>query len=137
MQCGYLESLITSRHRGNLPQRIPEPKIARSLGRLAEAANVFRQLSEECQVRDLHHEVVMVSLDLAEVQVARGDYDEAEKLAAQVYSNMANWGLHRPGLAAWLVFQNALELRKFDEVFTQVRRYYLRHWHTPAPFSAE
>jgi hypothetical protein len=45
---------------------------------------------------------------------------------------MVSWGLHRPALAAWLVFQNALELRELDGMFNRMRLYFLRNWNVPA-----
>jgi hypothetical protein len=50
---------------------------------------------------------------------------------------MAHWGVHRPALAAWLIFQKALELGEVDRMFASLRLYYYRHWLVPAEFSVE
>jgi hypothetical protein len=60
--------------------------------------------------------------------VAAGNYAEAGKLAAEIYPTLVSWGLHGHGLAAWLVLQNALDLRELDGLLTRIRLYFLRHW---------
>jgi tetratricopeptide (TPR) repeat protein len=112
-------------------------KIARGLGHLDEAVHTLRQVWGEFKARDLHHELVIVSIDLAEAYVAQGHHASAARLAGEVYPIMARWGLHRPALAAWLILQNALELRQADELFSRLRIYYRRHWNREAEFTAE
>jgi tetratricopeptide (TPR) repeat protein len=112
-----------------------EGHIARALGKLEEAEHIFHQLWQEFRRRNLHHEFVLVSLELAETQVAHGAFETAARLAAEVYAVMAAWGRHRYALGAWLMLQNALDLQKTDDLLARLQRYFRRHWHRPAEFT--
>jgi tetratricopeptide (TPR) repeat protein len=110
-----------------------EGKIAYRLGEYDEAESIFAQLWEEFRARDLHQEVVLVTIDLAQALAAKGEPERAARLAAECYSIMKNWGLHKDALAAWLVFQDALsQERGIREIFGRVGEYYRRHWFLPA-----
>lgn len=109
-----------------------EGRIAANLGDLAEAESVFQQLWEEFRVRDLHHELVLLSIDLAEVLVKKGETNRAAELVEECYPILESWGLHRYALAAWLFFQQALAEHQVGDVFRKVRAYYRRHWAQPA-----
>lgn len=112
-----------------------EGKIAHRLGDLSSAETIFGHLWDEFRARDLNQEVVLVSIDLAQVLVKKGEPARAAELAAQCYSIMANWGLHRDALAAWLVFQEALaQGRTVADLFQKVEGYYRRHWVRPGAF---
>lgn len=112
-----------------------EGKIAYRLGEYDEAESIFGQIWDEFRARDLHQEVVLVTIDLAQVLTAKGESARAARLAAECYSIMKNWGLHQDALAAWLVFQEALsQERALGEVFGRVGEYYRRHWFMPARF---
>jgi tetratricopeptide (TPR) repeat protein len=112
-----------------------EGKIAFRLGDYAEAENIFGQLWEELRARDLRQEVVLVTVDLAQVLAAKGETARAAQLAAESYSIMKNWGLHKDALAAWLVFQDALSRGEaLGGVFGRLGEYYRRHWFMPARF---
>ncbi|HEY6323564.1 MAG TPA: hypothetical protein VJA16_18645 [Thermoanaerobaculia bacterium] len=113
-----------------------EGKVTRSMGRWGEAASIYRLLLEEMRARDLRHEVVLVTLDLAEALVEGQQFEEAVRLAREVYPVMAAWGLHRWALAAWLLLQNALELRQVDGLFARIRVYYRRYWNREVEFDA-
>jgi ATP/maltotriose-dependent transcriptional regulator MalT len=79
--------------------------------------------------------VVLVTIDLARVLAAKGETARAAQFAAECYSIMKNWGLHKDALAAWLVFQDALSQRRgIAEIFERVGEYYRRHWFLPARF---
>lgn len=108
-----------------------EGRIASNLGDLAEAESVFQQLWEEFRVRDLHHELVLVSIDLAEVLVKKGETNRAAELVEECYPILESWGLHRYALAAWLFFQQALAEHRVEDVFKTIRAYYRRHWANP------
>jgi tetratricopeptide (TPR) repeat protein len=114
-----------------------EGKLARNMGRPEEAAHIFQQLWEEFRVRELRHDLVLVTIDLAEVIARSGQVEEAAKLVRQVYPIMVNWGLHRHALATWLMLREALELRQLDGLFTRMRAYYRRYWNRPAAFPTE
>jgi hypothetical protein len=66
----------------------------------------------------------------------------AVRLLAETTPTMATWNLHRNALAAWLLFQKALEERSkagagVGTLFSQLCLYYRRSWHVPtAEFSA-
>ena len=79
-----------------------EGRIARNLGELTEAGDIYKQLWEEFQARDLHHELVLLSIDLAELLVFKGESDRAADLVEQCYPILKTWGLHSYALAAWL-----------------------------------
>jgi tetratricopeptide (TPR) repeat protein len=109
-----------------------EGRIARNLGQLEEAEDIYKQLWEEFQARDLHHELVLLSIDLAELLVFKGEPARAADLVEQCYPVMKNWGLHSDALAAWLVFRDSLKQRQLDSVFPRMREYFRRHWVKPA-----
>jgi tetratricopeptide (TPR) repeat protein len=108
-----------------------EGRIAFNLGDLAEAENVFQQLWDEFRARDLHHELVLVSIDLAEVLVKKGETSRAAGLVEECYPILESWGLHRYALATWLFFQKALAGHQIGDVFRKIRGYYRRHWAHP------
>lgn len=109
-----------------------EGRIARNLGELEEAEDIYKQLWEEFQARDLHHELVLLSIDLAELLVFKGEPQRAANLVEQCYPVLKSWGLHSYALAAWLVFRDSLAQRRMDSVFTRMREYFRRHWVKPA-----
>jgi tetratricopeptide (TPR) repeat protein len=106
-----------------------EGKIARGMGHLDEAAQALRKVWEDFRERELHYDLLMVSLDLAETHVTAGDHETAARFAAEVYELMAEWKINHYALAAWLVLQNALELGEAEDILTRIRGYFLRHWH--------
>ena len=112
-----------------------EGRISASLGGLSEAESIFGQLWEELRVRNLHHELVLVSIDLAEVLVRKGEPSRAAALVEQCVPILQAWGLHRYALAAWILFQEALEQGAAAGVFDRLRAYYRRHWVRPALFA--
>jgi tetratricopeptide (TPR) repeat protein len=114
-----------------------EGRIARALGHLDEAAHIFRQVWEGFRERELHYDLVMASIDLVETCVVQGNHETAARLAADVYAVMKTWGLHRHALAAWLMLENALELRQAEELFGKIRVYFSRRWHNPVEFLGE
>lgn len=109
-----------------------EGRIARNLGELEEAEDIYKQLWEEFQARNLHHELVLLSIDLAELLVFKGEPKRAADLVEQCYPVMKSWGLHSYALAAWLVFRDSLRQSRADSVFTRMREYFRRHWVKPA-----
>jgi tetratricopeptide (TPR) repeat protein len=89
-----------------------EGKIADRLGNFDEAESILIQLWDEFRARDLSQEVVLVTIDLAQVLVKKGDLARAAQLAVESYSILRNWGLRQDALAAWVVFQEALSQGK-------------------------
>jgi tetratricopeptide (TPR) repeat protein len=112
-----------------------EGRIAYRLGQYEGAERILVQLWDELRARDLHQEVVLVTIDLAQVLAAQGEPARAARLAAECYSIMKNWGLHKDALAAWVVFQEALSQgRALGDLFKQIDQYYRRYWFIPGPF---
>jgi tetratricopeptide (TPR) repeat protein len=113
-------------------------RMAHALGQFAEAVSILRQVREEFRARDLHRDFLMASIDQAEAHVALGEIATAGRLLADVTPTMASWNLHRNALAAWLLFQKALEERRdlgaaaLAPFFDNLRLYYRRSWYVPA-----
>jgi len=115
-----------------------EARIAFRLKEYDEAESIFGQIWDEFRARNLNQEVVLVTIDLARVLAAKGEAARAAQLAAECYSIMKNWGLHKDALAAWLVFQDALsQERGIAAIFERVGEYYRRHWFLSAPFESD
>jgi tetratricopeptide (TPR) repeat protein len=112
-----------------------EGRIAARLGKLSEAESIFVQLWDEFHAQNLHQEVVLVTIDLAQVLTRMGEPARAAELAGQSFSIMKSWGLHKHALAAWIVFQDALARgRVLDDLFERVGDFYRRHWFVPGRF---
>lgn len=111
-----------------------EGRISANLGDLSEAETIFGHLWEEFRARTLHHELVLVSIDLAEVLVRKGEPNRAAALVEQCYPILRAWGLHQYALAAWIVFQTALEQGQLAGIFRKIREYYRRYWSRPVSF---
>jgi tetratricopeptide (TPR) repeat protein len=112
-----------------------EARIAYRLGEYDEAESIFSQIWEEFRVRNLNQEVVLVTIDLAQVLTAKDETERAAQLAAECYSIMKNWGLHKDALAAWVVFQETLSKEKARGVlFGKLGEYFRQHWFMPAQF---
>lgn len=111
-----------------------EAKISHNLGELAEAESTLQQLWDEFRARNLNHELVLVSIDLAETFAKKGELARAAELAEESYPILKSWGLHKDALSAWLVFQKALAHGHAEHIFHSVREYYYRHWIRPGRF---
>ncbi|HEV2852551.1 MAG TPA: tetratricopeptide repeat protein [Thermoanaerobaculia bacterium] len=109
-----------------------EGKIARSLGDLAEAEEIFKRLWYDLQEPSQAHELTLVSLELAEVYVARGKHEEAAELVEEFLPLLRDWGMHAEGLALWLLMHQAVEERRAEAVlFRQMAEYLNRAWFRP------
>lgn len=112
-----------------------EGRIAYRLGEYPQAESIFAQIWEEFRARNLHHELVLISIDLAQVLAGKGELARAAQLATECYSIMRSWGLHKDALSAWLVFQDALAQGTAAQgIFGRLGDYYRRHWFMPAKF---
>lgn len=112
-----------------------EGRIAYGLGEYAQAESIFSQIWEEFRARNLNHELVLVSIELAQVLVRRGEPARASQLVAEILPIMKGWGMHKDALAAWAVFQKALvQGTAAADLFARVSDYYRRHWFIPATF---
>ena len=109
-----------------------EGKLARSLGDLAEAEEILKRLWFDLQDPASAHELTLVSLDLAEVYVARGKHEEALELVEEFVPLLQGWGMHAEGLALWLLMQKAVRERRAESaLFRQMAEYISRAWYRP------
>jgi tetratricopeptide (TPR) repeat protein len=114
-----------------------EGRIAASIGELAEAESIFGHLWDEFRARNLNHELVLVSIDLAEVLIAEGQAARAVALIKDSYPIMKAWRLHRYALATWVVFEQAVAQGQASDIFRRIRDYYRRYWIRPVAFGEE
>ncbi len=114
-----------------------EGRIAANIGDFAEAESIFSHLWDEFRARSLNHELVLVSIDLAEALVSRGNAPRALALIKDSYPILQTWRLHRYALAAWLVFEKAVAQGEVREIFRRIRDYYRRYWTRPIAFGEE
>jgi tetratricopeptide (TPR) repeat protein len=114
-----------------------EGRIAANIGELSEAESIFTQLWDEFRARNLNHELVLVSIDLAEVLVTRGELARAVGLIKDSYPIMQAWRLHRYALAAWVVFEKVVAQGEIGEIFRRIKNYYRRYWTRPVAFEAK
>jgi tetratricopeptide (TPR) repeat protein len=109
-----------------------EGKISRSLGDLAEAEETFKRLWYDLQDPASAHELTLLSIDLAEVYVARGKHEEALELVEELTPLLQEWGMHAEGLALWLLMQRAVQERRAEAaLFRRVTEYMNRAWFRP------
>ena len=111
-----------------------EGRIAANIGDRTEAESIFSHLWDEFRARNLNHELVLVSIDLAEVLVSKGETSRALALVKEFYPIMQAWRLHRYALAAWIVFEKAVASGEVREIFHRIRDYYRRYWTRPVAF---
>ncbi|HEX6902238.1 MAG TPA: tetratricopeptide repeat protein [Thermoanaerobaculia bacterium] len=109
-----------------------EGKIARGLGDLAEAEEIFKRLWYDLQEPSYAHELTLLSIDLAEVYVARGKHEEAMELAEDLMPLLEGWGMHAEGLAMWLLMERAIQERQAEgALFRRMAEYIHRAWFRP------
>jgi ATP/maltotriose-dependent transcriptional regulator MalT len=114
-----------------------EGRIAAKMGDLAEAESIFSHLWDEFRARNLNHELVLVSIDFAEVLVLQGQVARAAGLIKDCYPIMQAWRLHRYAMAAWIVFEKAVAKGQEGQMFRRIRDYYRRYWIRPVAFGEE
>lgn len=109
-----------------------EGKIARGLGDLPEAEEIFKRLWYDLQKPAYAHELTLLSIDLAEVYVARGRHEEAAELVEEMLPLLRGWGMHAEGCAMWLLMQRAVGERRAEaELFRRMAEYVNRAWFRP------
>ena len=114
-----------------------EGRIARSLDHLAEAESTFRLVWYEFEAKGMQYELTLLSIDLAEVYSARRKFKPAAELVNEFLPILEGWGMHREGLAMWMLFRDAVlehatERAVLDvAVFRRVASYFLRAWRQP------
>lgn len=108
-----------------------EGKISRSLGDLAGAEETFKRLWFDLQEPVYAHELTLLSIDLAEVYVARGKHEEALDLIEEFVPLLREWGMHTEG-ALWLLMRKAVEEGRAESaLFRSMVEYLHRAWHRP------
>lgn len=118
--------------RTRLRLRWLEGRIARGLGDLPEAEEIFRRLCGELQESVYAHELTLVSLNLAEVYTLRGKHEEALRLVDDLQPVLKGWGMHAEGRAVWLLMVDAVRRRTAHaEAFRRMADYIRRAWHRP------
>jgi tetratricopeptide (TPR) repeat protein len=113
-------------------------RIAHALEQFADAADILRQVQHELRdAPDRERDFLLATLDLAEAHVAQGEIATALRLLAAATPQPASPAPHRNAAAAWLLLHRELAARmemgaRAGALFSQLRRYYRRHWYQPA-----
>jgi tetratricopeptide (TPR) repeat protein len=109
-----------------------EGRINRSLGDLPEAESTFKRLWQKLRERGFQHELTLLTIDLVEVYVLQGKFEEAVELVEAFHPLLEEWGMHAEGLAFWRILRDALAARKVEAgVFRRTSLYYRRAWRRP------
>jgi tetratricopeptide (TPR) repeat protein len=115
-----------------------EGRVARCLGRVAEAAQIYARLGEQFEALDMRHEKVLVALDEAEALLACGDWRAAVQVLARVTPLMVAWRLSTYTVEAWLLLMHAVEKRqqrRIDSLLAQAHLYFRQRWKVPTEFT--
>ena len=97
-----------------------------------DAEEILKRLRHDLQDPAYAHELTLISVELAEVHVARGQHEEAARLVEDFLPLLRAWGLHAEGLALWLLMQKAIrERRARADLFRRMADYLHRAWYQP------
>ncbi|HSK77829.1 MAG TPA: hypothetical protein VLQ45_15360, partial [Thermoanaerobaculia bacterium] len=91
-----------------------EGKIARELGRLAEAEGALREARDAFVERGIGFDAALVSLDLAMVYALRGESGKVKRLAAEMVPIFESRDVHQEAIAALLIFKEAAEAERIS-----------------------
>jgi tetratricopeptide (TPR) repeat protein len=109
-----------------------EGKIARGLGQLAQAEELFLAARDGFLAEGIPYETALVSLEVALLYAEQGRTAELKELAAGMLPIFASRQIHREALAALAVFQRAAEAERAGvEVVTEIGEYLRRSRHAP------
>jgi tetratricopeptide (TPR) repeat protein len=114
-----------------------EARLERSLGDLAEAEATLRKLWFAFEERQFVYEQTLISIELSEVYCSQGKWSEAMRLVEEFYPVLEGWGMHREGLAFWILFRESLLAHAQMKValdvaaFRSAELYYHRAWRHP------
>jgi tetratricopeptide (TPR) repeat protein len=86
-----------------------EGQIAAGLGRLDEAEALFLQTRQDLDVAGFGYEASLVSLNLAEVRLQRGETAGVRDLVGEMVGTFRSLGVEREAMAAVLLLWGALE----------------------------
>ncbi|HVT58550.1 MAG TPA: tetratricopeptide repeat protein [Thermoanaerobaculia bacterium] len=119
-----------------LYQRWLEGRISRGRGDLASARWIFKAVWHEFGEAGFNRDQTLVSLDLAEVDLALGETRRALRLLAKVRTILEGWKMHTFGMAAWLLLQEAAatEAAAAQLLAREMERYFREAWKRPLPF---
>jgi tetratricopeptide (TPR) repeat protein len=113
-----------------------EARIASSFQRSEDAEEILRSLWEEMNdSRQNPLELALVSIDLVQAMAVNGKIQECIAIVNFLVPILEHLGLHKDGLAVWLMLQE--ELRKGvveRSLWKRMEDYFRRHWRVPAPF---
>jgi tetratricopeptide (TPR) repeat protein len=115
---------------GDAPTRLRklwvQGKIARGLGRLAEAAELFGRVREGFIELEIGYDAALAALDLAGVEARLGRTDEVKRLAGEMLPIFRSRDIHREAIAALIVFQRAAAAEQATQALVEELSAYLR-----------
>jgi len=115
-----------------LHYRWTEARITFDLGQDSEAEVAFRSLWQEALDLDLHLETALIVLDLMEVEIALGQYQQAAAIGSRLAEQFEAWGVHRRAMQAWqLLAEAARQETATRAMVAQLTRYLRRAWKNP------
>jgi len=115
-----------------------EGRICRQLGELAVAERRFGEAWHRFRAAGFRQEQTLVCLDLAEVWTAQGKRRPAVGLLRKSEVWLRDWGMHREGLAAWVMVREAAgaddgDIESAQGLLREAAHYFRRAWRRPLP----
>jgi len=115
-----------------LNYRWTEARITFDLGQVAEAEVAFRGLWQEALDLGLHLETALIVLDLMEVEISLGHYQQAAAIGSRLAEQFEAWGVHRRAMQAWQLLAEAARQETATRAMVgQLTRYLRRAWQNP------
>lgn len=109
-----------------------EAQIYRQQGRGDEAETALREAMVGFAVAETPYEVANVALELALLLGERGETAQVRALAAETLQIFRSLGVEREAIAAWLLFQQAIEAEAVTAALIErLSRYYQAAKHQP------
>jgi len=104
--------------------------IARTEGDLLKAEHFFRELVELYACNNFEFDLVLASLDLAEVLASQARVIESGEILSHLYSILEAWQLHGDILRSWKIMQQGVERRNVQaSTFRELAMTLRRKWH--------
>lgn len=108
-----------------------QANIARTEGDLRRSEHLFREIVELYAEHHFEFDLVLASLDLAEVLASQARLAESGEILAQLYPVLEAWKLHGDILRSWRILQEGMERRNvqagaFRELAMTLRRKWYR-----------
>jgi|HubBroStandDraft_3_1064219.scaffolds.fasta_scaffold11865_3 tetratricopeptide (TPR) repeat protein len=113
-----------------------EGRISRSLGDLGAAEETLKTVWRDFRESGFNQDLTLVSLDLAEVFVARRKTRHAVLLLRRFEPTLRLFKMHPHGMAAWLLVREALgtEAAHARSLLREAALYFRQAWRRPLPF---